>query len=131
MPTKHRSPAKKARSVKRLIHHLQSKRINKNNTLTISHLTHINVLPAQHRFLIQTQKGSQISIRPRKIYHPTIIDACNSLFKKHPDLLQPEEIIQFNKFRKYKSEVGDPLETNVVFLPIGGLRKCLICGHLT
>ena len=114
-----------------MIHHLRSKKTYKNKTLTISHLPHIDILPPEPILMIQNQEGSQISIRPRKIYHPTTINACESLFKKHPDMLQPEEVIKFNNFRKYKKEVGDPLETNVVFLPIGGLRKCLICGHLT
>ena len=129
MPTKHQSPAKKARSARRMIHYLCSKLTPKCLTLSATHLPHIDISPALKRLSISNQ--DQISVRPRKIYHPCIINASDSLFKKHPDLLQPDEIVKFNNFRKYKSEIGDPLETNVVFLPIGGLRKCLVCGNLT
>ena len=88
--------------------------------------SHINI-SATKFFLNQDQNF----IRPWKFYQHSIINASDSLFKKHPDLLQPDDIIKFNHFRKYKSEIGDPLETNVVFLPIGGLRTCLVCGNLT
>ena len=76
-------------------------------------------------------KNAAISIKPRKIYHPTIINACEAMFKKHPDQLVSEEIIKFNHYRNWKPEMGDPLESNVVYLPAGGLRTCLLCGHLT
>ena len=33
-------------------------------------------------------------------------------------MLQQDEIIKFNHFKKYKSELGDPLEANVVFLAL-------------
>merc|ERR1712129_617127 len=38
-------------------------------------------------------KNAAISIKPRKIYHPTIINACEAMFKKHPDQLVSEEIV--------------------------------------
>ena len=72
-----------------------------------------------------------IDIQPRKVYHPSIINACDSMFKKHPDQMSKDEIVRFNVFRIWKTDNGDPLETNVVYLPIGGLRTCLICRHLT
>ena len=53
------------------------------------------------------------------------------MFKKHPDQLVTEENIKFNHYRNWKTEMGDPLESNVVYLPAGGLRTCLVCGHLT
>ena len=53
------------------------------------------------------------------------------MVKRHPDSFTKEEGLKFLEIRNWKSEVGDPLETNVVYLPIGGLRTCMICGHLT
>ena len=96
----------------------------------MSSLPQVDISPAKKANL-KAVINLPISISPRKIYHPSIINASESLFKKHPDMLQQDEIIKFNHFKKYKSEIGDPLETNVVFLPIGGLRKCLVCENLT
>ena len=76
-------------------------------------------------------KLAEIDVRPKKIYHPTIINCCETLFNKHPDHLSKKEIIKFNHYRKWKSEIGDPIEANPVYLPIGGLRNCLICTNLT
>ena len=53
------------------------------------------------------------------------------MFGKHPDLFSNDEVLKFNQYRNWKTEIGDPLENNVVYLSIGGLRQCLICGHLT
>ena len=80
---------------------------------------------------LTTIKLEQIDIKPKKIYHPTILNACDTMFKKHPDQLSQEEIHKFNYYRNWKSEIGDPIEANPIYLPIGGLRKCLICGNLT
>ena len=67
-------------------------------------------------------KLQESNIRPKKIYHPSIINACECMFKKHPDNLSKEEIDKFNQYRKWKSEIRDPLEANPIYLPIGGLR---------
>ena len=75
--------------------------------------------------------NTTVSIKPRKIYHPAVINASIAMFKKHPDQLTQEEIIKFNHYKKFKAEMDDPLETNVVYLPLGGLRNCLVCGNLT
>ena len=71
-------------------------------TLAQRILPSISISPQQPNLVYV--KNEQVSIRPKKIYHPT---------------------------KKWKTEIGDPLEANVVYLPIGGLRKCLICGNLT
>ena len=62
---------------------------------------------------------------------PTIINACETMFNKHPDHLLSDEIIKFNNYRRWKSEIGDSMEKNPIYLPIGGLRKCVICENLT
>ena len=89
----------------------------------------IDIPPTQKQ--LSVVKLQEINIRPKKIYHPSIINACECMFKKHPDNLSKEEIDKFNQYRKYKSEIGDPLEANPIYLPIGGLRKCVICANLT
>ena len=73
----------------------------------------------------------QIDINPKKIYHPTILNTSDTMFKKHPDQLSREEIHKFNQYRRWKFDIGDPIEANPIYLPIGGLRKCLICANLT
>ena len=128
------SPQKTIRNMKRMIHFLKSKSkpepesqqkcIPTQNTLAI-----ISISLKHHN--LAYFKNEQISIRPKKIYHPTVINACNSLFGKHPDKLINEEILKFNQYRKYKLDLCDPLEANPIYLPIGGLRKCLICSNLT
>ena len=89
----------------------------------------VNIPPQQPK--LAPIKLAEINIKPKKIYHPTVINACDTIFKKHPDDLNNEEIQKFNKYRSWKSEMGDPLEANLVYLPIGGLRKYLICSNLT
>ena len=37
------------------------------------------------------------------------------MFTKHPDQLSKEEIEKFNQYRKYKLEIGDPLEANPIY----------------
>jgi hypothetical protein len=101
---------------------------------TPSHLTK-TTLPCTSFFPKEPQlslvKNNGIDIRPRKIYHPTIINACLALFKKHPDLLAQDEILEFYNYRSWRKEMGEPLESNVIYLPIGGLRRCNICENLT
>jgi hypothetical protein len=89
----------------------------------------INIPPEQPKLTVV--KENQIDIKPKKIYHPTILNACKTMFDKHPDHLSQEEIQKFNHYRSWKSEIGDPIEANPIYLPIGGLRKCLICSNLT
>ena len=101
-----------------------------NEALSICPQTPITIPPTQQPKLA-TVKLTNIDINPKKIYHPTIINACNSMFNKHPDRLSTEEIVKFNKYKRWKSEIGDPFESNPIYLPIGGLRKCLICENLT
>ena len=105
------------------------KRLISFSNLAITTLPFIAILPTLPNLSIT--KNAAISIRPHKVYHLSIINDSESMFKKNPDSLTKEEILKFNHFRNWKSQVGDPLETNDVYLPIGGLRTCMICGHLT
>ena len=130
---KHKSPAKTLRSMKRLIQFLKSKVVITpllKQNLSICDQTTIAIPPTQQPTL-SVIKLPEMNIRPQKIYHPCIINACDTLFKKHPDNLSKEEIEKFNHYRKWKSEMKDPIESIPIYLPIGGLRKCLICTNLT
>jgi hypothetical protein len=128
----HKSPAKTIRSHRRLIEFLKSKTttpsVEKRSPSICPQMT-ISIPPEQPK--LTTIKLEQIDIKPNKIYHPTILNACDTMFKKHPDQLSQEEIHQFNYYRNWKSEIGDPIEANPIYLHIGGLRKCLICANLT
>ena len=74
---------------------------------------------------------STTSIPPKHIYHPAIHNACQSMFQKSPYSLSPEEIDKFKIHRKWKTENGNPFETDLVYLPSGGMRQCLHCEQLT
>ena len=76
-------------------------------------------------------KISAISILPRPIYHHAIIDASRAFFLKPPSQLTTDEAQKFKKYQEDKTEIGEPLEAEVKFLPIGGIRTCLNCGELT
>ena len=127
-----KSPAKMIRSLRRCITFIKMKMvsllpISPNLSKTI--FPTISFSPEKPKLSLETIEG--IDIRPRKIYHPCIINACFTMFKKHPDLLAQEEIVKFNEYRAWKKERDDPLESNPIYLPIGGLRKCLVCENLT
>ena len=66
-------------------------------------------------------KQSSISIPPKPVYHLAIINACKVMHEQHPDQSDREEVEQFNFYVRHKSNTGDPIEQNVVYLPIGGL----------
>ena len=155
----HQSPAKILRNVKRMTKFIRRKSFNPKTastrtkpapSLSIEHLPHLDISPSSRNELsfssqttisippvnsqppkLSTVKLEEINVRPQKIYHPAIINACETMFTKHPDRLSKEEIEKFNQYRKYKLDIGDPLEANPIYLPIGGLRKCLICANLT
>jgi hypothetical protein len=71
------------------------------------------------------------SILPRPVYHPAIINASKFFFSKPPSQLTADEAQKFNQYQEDKIEIGEPLEAEEKFLPIGGIRMCLNCGELT
>ena len=112
------------------------KHTEKETTLSLLILPQIDIPPIKKSLYPEKAKLSfdkieGMDIKPRKIYHPCIINACFTMFRKHPDLLAQEEIVKFNEYRAWKKERDDPLEFNPIYLPIGGLRKCLVCENLT
>ena len=150
---KNTSPANKLWGIKRLLTFLQNKSQLKSSdvqkTLTIYHQPSISISPntlehkliatfqssldippiAQEKPKLQVVKAQSTSIPPRPIYHPAIINACDAMFSKHPSKLVPEEVVKFDRSRK--QQIGEPLETEIIFQPIGGIRTCLQCGEIT
>ena len=81
--------------------------------------------------LLKLQNCQSTSIPPRPVYHPNIVNACQAMFTKHPSQLLPEEVTKFDFYTNMKIRYGEPLESEVIYLPIGGIRTCLNCGELT
>ena len=76
-------------------------------------------------------RWTKTTILPRPVYHPAIINACDAMFSKHPSKLMPEEVDKFNVYKNRKIQIGESLESEVIYLPIGGIRTCGTCGELT
>ena len=79
---------------------------------------------------LTVDKPTLISITPRKIYHPAVINACLSMHGKHPSDLNDDEVNKFNLYIQWKRERGEPIETDIIHCP-SDLRACLHCGHPT
>ena len=92
-------------------------------------LAPIDIPPMKIQKLYILRSGAT-SIPPRPVYHPAIINASQAFFSKHPSQLTAEEIQKF-KQKEDKASIGEPLQTEVIFLPNGGIRTCCNCGELT
>ena len=136
MSSKIKSPAKKLRNLRRLFSYNKIKSSDKSlsikkslQKLSTTTLPSINLIPETPK--LSTVRTSAQSVSPRLIYHPAIINASLALHQKHPSQLSPEEIDKFNMYRRYKIDQGQPIEEELMYLPSGGLRNCMQCGHLT
>jgi hypothetical protein len=65
------------------------------------------------------------------VYHPCIINASRAFFGRHPRELASDEALRFQMYQKDKTLLGEPLENEITYLPIGGIRTCVNCGELT
>ena len=152
---KNTSPAKKLRGIKRLLTFLKNKSLNDvtnvQNSLSVSPqysfsivpsnpqpelskacLSTVNIPPVlKERTKLTLVRCTKTTITPRSVYHPAIINACEAMFSKHPSKLIPEEVDKFNVYQNRKIQIGEPLESEVIYLPIGGIRTCVTCGELT
>ena len=147
MPYKNKSPSKKLRNIQRLLSfHLKKSAVKGKPVLTICPQVAISFLPTKP--MLETSRNPSISINPgktnlaicqgrsisipgRRIFDPAILQACHSMFGKHPDLLDHAEIAKFNHYIQYKIAQGDPIESSIIYTPAGGAKKCLQCGELT
>ena len=132
------SPAKKLRAIKRLLTFLSNKSpvkpkvVQKSFTispqesisfsppklqpnLVASPLSSIDIPPTTKKISnLNIVKTQSISIPPRPVYPPTIINACTAMFAKHPSQLRPDEVEKFNFYRNRESEIGEPLEEEII-----------------
>ena len=141
---KYHSPAKKVRSLKRLltfrIQRLNSKILP---SLTISKVEETSYTPSKPTLSIYasepisiTRKHKQLTIQcvktttipPRPVYHPAIIRASLSMFGKKPYDLDPDEIAKFNQYRAWKCQNGEQIENDIIYNPGSGNQPCLHCG---
>ena len=66
---------------------------------------------------LNLERCTSTSIPPRPVYHPVIISVCEAMFAKHPSKLTPEEINKFNMYKERKKQIGEPLESEIIYLP--------------
>ena len=145
---KNASPSKKLRSLKRLMSFIKSKSSNlpDQKQFEVVSQKSISFIPPQPNLDVTKMPSidlpsirpklscvglQPISIPPRLIYHPNIINACNAWFSKHPRDLTSEEIQKFNNYRNRKIQIGEPIESEIIYMPSGGIRTCQNCGELT
>ena len=148
--TKNISPAKKLRSIKRLLTFLQNKSTDSHaskkslsispqqhisppkSNLAVTKLPSVDIPPVhQENPQLNFKRNQAVSISPSKTYHPAIHGACQAMFAKHPSNLTPAEVHKFNFYKNHKMQIGEPLESEIIYLPIGGIRTCNNCGELT
>ena len=104
---------------------------NKSN-LVISTMPSIDIPPNPKKITnLNIEKCQSISIPPRPVYHPAIINACQRFFAKDPRELTQDEAKNFKQYIQDKAQIGEPLESEEMYLPQGGLRNCLHCHALT
>ena len=86
--------------------------------------------PSVKRPILSVDRCSPISIPPREIYHPAVINACLAICDKHPSQVTNEEAKKFKFYLEQKRNMGQPVESDLIYLPIS-MRNCLHSGHLT
>ena len=80
---------------------------------------------------LNLMKFQSISIPPQPVYYPAIINACQRFFAKHPRELKQDEAEKFKQYVQDKAQISEPLESEEIYLPCGGLRVCVNCKELT
>jgi hypothetical protein len=149
---KNTSPAKKLRGIKRMLTFLKKKSqqiTDVKKSLAVSPQQSSSFSPPKPNLATSLQysidipfssknkpelefvRCSSTTVPPRHVYHPAIINAAEAFFGKHPGQLEPDEVTKFNLYRNRKLQIGEPLETEIIYQPIGGTRTCVNCGELT
>ena len=72
-----------------------------------------------------------VSISPRVVHHPAIVNACYAIIGKHPNEMTESEEEQFELYKQFKARKGELIEEDPVYVPIGGTRICLHCENPT
>ena len=77
--------------------------------LDVARLPPLDIPPAhQETPKLSVNQNQNVSIAPRKVYHPAIHGACQAMFNKHPSNLTPEEAHKFNFYKNHKIQIGEP-----------------------
>ena len=98
--------------------------------LTLEKLAPVDIAPWKLPCL-SIESQPVISIPPKKIYHPAIINARYAITgKHHPNQLLPEEVKKFKAYIDRKLEMGEPVESDLLYVPTS-MRNCMHCGHPT
>ena len=63
-------------------------------------------LPSLQKPILSIAKFAPLSIQPREIYHPAIINVCQAMCDKHPSQLSNEETEKFNFYLERKCMMG-------------------------
>ena len=100
----------------------------KMKVLSFSQSVNVDILPKPQKLSFTEVKT--VSVLPKPSYHPAIIKACLSIFKKKPDKLDPDEVQKFNRYRNHKIQNGEPIEEDIIYLPTS-MKNCLHCDQPT
>ena len=104
-------------------------------TLSMKKIESIDISPEEsphlHKPKLSIVSQPTLYIPPRIIYHPAVVNACFAILGKHPSTLTPAEVGQFEEYKQFKAFNNDPIEKNVVYQPIGGVRICMHCENPT
>ena len=73
---------------------------------------------------LTTTKLAPLSIPPKVIYHPAIINATQSFYQKHPSELSKKEMKELKFYHDQKQARGQPVEEDLIYLPTF-MRNCL------
>ena len=102
--------------------HLKPIDINpvKRKTKLIENASHVNIQPqpkSQHLTFSLPTLCSILPSPPGPQHHPNIVEACQMLYRKHPDQLSSEERDNFSGYRQWKMDNGEPIEEDFVNIP--------------
>ena len=98
--------------------------------LTLEKLSQVDIAPGKLPCLSVVSQPV-ISIPPKKIYHPAVINACYAITgKQHPSQLLPEEAKKLKAYIDRKRAMGEPVEKDLLYVPTS-MRNCMHCGHPT
>ena len=71
--------------------------------LNVTKMPSIDIPPIVHKDKLSSTRLQPISISPRLVYHPAIVNACMAMFSKHPRNLTAEEVQMFKYYRNHKT----------------------------
>ena len=113
----HKSPAKRIRSLKRLVSYLRRK-FSSPKLLSITTQESISIFPERPNLSIYKTfldippcKNPEESMQelPDQVYSLALIKACSAHYKKEQSALSPEELRKFDIYCKWREKNGKPV----------------------